>query len=84
MWNDSEIKQLKEKQDVLQNIFKEKGALKAKSDELLFLSENFTNEMNKNELMRQAVPNLKGRILNFEVDICKIQEENEKKNSRNI
>ncbi|KAM5273662.1 thyroid receptor-interacting protein 11 [Ctenodactylus gundi] len=76
---DSEIKQLKEKQDVLQNLLKEKDLLiKAKSDQLLSSNENFTNKVNENELLRQAVTNLKERILNLEMDVSKLKEENEK------
>lgn len=41
---DSEIKQLKEKQDVLQNLLRKKELLfKAKCDEFLSSSESFTN-----------------------------------------
>ncbi|XP_029093525.1 thyroid receptor-interacting protein 11 isoform X2 [Monodon monoceros] len=76
---DSEIKQLKEKQDILQKSLKEKDLLiKAKSDQLLALNENFTNKVNENELLRQAVTNLKERTLILEMDICKLKGENEK------
>ncbi|XP_059770829.1 thyroid receptor-interacting protein 11 isoform X1 [Balaenoptera ricei] len=76
---DSEIKQLKEKQDNLQMSLKEKDLLiKAKSDQLLSLNENFTNKVNENELLRQAVTNLKERTLILEMDICKLKGENEK------
>ncbi|XP_059951700.1 thyroid receptor-interacting protein 11 isoform X2 [Mesoplodon densirostris] len=76
---DSEIKQLKEKQDTLQKSLKEKDLLiKAKSDQLLALNENFTNKVNENELLRQAVTNLKERALILEMDICKLKGENEK------
>lgn len=76
---DSEMKQLREKQDDLQNLLKEKELLiKAKSDELLSLSENFTNVVSENELLRQGVINLKERVVNFELDMCKLKEENEK------
>nr|XP_017512680.2 thyroid receptor-interacting protein 11 isoform X3 [Manis javanica] len=76
---DSEIKQLREKQDVLQKSLKEKDLLiKAKSDQLLSLNENFTNKVNENELLRQAVTNLKERILILEMDACKLKGENEK------
>ncbi|XP_057586938.1 thyroid receptor-interacting protein 11 isoform X2 [Hippopotamus amphibius kiboko] len=76
---DSEIKQLKEKQDTLQKSLKEKDLLiKAKSDQLLSLNENFTNKVNENELLRQAVTNLKERTLILEMDICKLKGENEK------
>lgn len=76
---DSEIKQLKEKQDVLQKSLKEKDLLiKAKSDQLLSLNENFTNKVNENELLRQAVTNLKERTLILEMNIRELKEENEK------
>lgn len=76
---DSEIKHLKEKQDVLQKLLKEKDLLiKAKSDQLLSSNENFTNKVNENELLRQAVTNLKERILILEMDIGKLKGENEK------
>ncbi|XP_037687973.1 thyroid receptor-interacting protein 11 isoform X2 [Choloepus didactylus] len=76
---DSEIKQMKEKQDVLQKSLKEKDLLiKAKSDQFLSLNENLTNKVNENELLRQAVTNLKERTLILEMDICKLKEENEK------
>ncbi|XP_016000937.2 thyroid receptor-interacting protein 11 isoform X4 [Rousettus aegyptiacus] len=76
---DSEIKQLKEKQDVLQKSLRDKDLLiKAKSDQLLSLNENFTNKVNENELLRQAVTNLKERIVILEMDICELKKENEK------
>ncbi|XP_047394796.1 thyroid receptor-interacting protein 11 isoform X3 [Sciurus carolinensis] len=76
---DSEIKQLKEKQDVLQNLLKEKDLLiKAKSDQLLSSNENFTNKVNENELLRQSVTNLKERVLILEMDISTLKGENEK------
>ncbi|XP_058424851.1 thyroid receptor-interacting protein 11-like [Diceros bicornis minor] len=76
---DSEIQQLREKQDVLQNFLQEKELLvNAKSEELLSLSENYTTEVKENELLRQAVTNLKERISRFEVDLHKVKQENEK------
>ncbi|XP_027725732.1 thyroid receptor-interacting protein 11 [Vombatus ursinus] len=76
---DSEIKQIKEKRDILQKSLKEKDLLiKAKSDQLLSLNENLTNKTNENELLKQAVTNLKERTLILEMDICKLKEENEK------
>ncbi|XP_011371456.1 thyroid receptor-interacting protein 11 isoform X2 [Pteropus vampyrus] len=76
---DSEIKQLKEKHDVLQKSLRDKDLLiKAKSDQLLSLNENFTNKVNENELLRQAVTNLKERIVILEMDIRELKEENEK------
>ncbi|XP_057605502.1 thyroid receptor-interacting protein 11-like [Hippopotamus amphibius kiboko] len=74
-----EMKQLQEKQDDLQNLLKEKELLiKAKSDEVLSLSETLTSEVSENELLRQAVKNLKERVVNFELDMCTLKEENEK------
>lgn len=76
---DSEVKQLKEKQEVLQNLLKEKDLLiKAKSDQLHSSNENFANKVSENELLRQAVTNLKERILILEMDISKLKGENEK------
>ncbi|KAM7155544.1 thyroid receptor-interacting protein 11 isoform 2-T2 [Molossus nigricans] len=77
--SDSEIGHLKEKQDNLQKSLKEKDLLiKAQSDQLVSLNENFKNKVNENDLLRQAVTNLKERILHLEMDICKLKEENEK------
>ncbi|XP_055989622.1 thyroid receptor-interacting protein 11 [Sorex fumeus] len=76
---DSELRQLKEKQEVLQKSLKEKDLLiKAKSDELLSSKENLTNKVDENQLLRQAVTNLKERTLILEMDISKLKEENEK------
>lgn len=75
----SEIRQLKERQDTLQSLLREKDLLlKAKSDQLLSSSEEFTNKVNENELLRQAVTNLKERTLILEMDISKLKGENEK------
>uniref|UniRef100_A0A2K5PXF0 GRIP domain-containing protein n=1 Tax=Cebus imitator TaxID=2715852 RepID=A0A2K5PXF0_CEBIM len=75
---DSQIKQLKEKQDVLQKLLKGKDILiKAKSNQLLSSNENFTNKVNENKLLRQEVKNLKERILILEMDIGKLKGENE-------
>ncbi|XP_058425805.1 thyroid receptor-interacting protein 11-like [Diceros bicornis minor] len=75
---DSQIQQLKEKQDVLRSLLQEKELLiDTTSDELISLSKNFTTEVNENELLRQAVRNLKERILYFEVDTYKVKQENE-------
>ncbi|XP_007658711.2 thyroid receptor-interacting protein 11 [Ornithorhynchus anatinus] len=76
---DSEIKQIKEKRDILQKSLKEKDLLiKSKSDQLLSVSENLTNKANENELLKQAVTNLKERTLILEMDIRKLKEENER------
>ncbi|XP_037363970.2 thyroid receptor-interacting protein 11-like [Talpa occidentalis] len=75
----SEMKQLKEKQDVLQNLLQEKELLiKAKSNELLSVRENLISQVDENEILRQAVINLKERVLHFEIESCKLKQENEK------
>ncbi|KAK2095635.1 Thyroid receptor-interacting protein 11 [Saguinus oedipus] len=75
---DSQIKQLKEKQDVLQKVLKGKDILiNVKNDQLLSSNENFTNKVNENKLLRQEVTNLKERILILETDIGKVKGENE-------
>ncbi|NXU54213.1 TRIPB protein, partial [Turnix velox] len=76
---ESEMRQIKEKHDVLQRSLREKDILiKSKSDQLLSVSENLSNKENENELLKQAVTNLKERILILEMDINKLKEENEK------
>uniref|UniRef100_A0A672TK41 Thyroid hormone receptor interactor 11 n=1 Tax=Strigops habroptila TaxID=2489341 RepID=A0A672TK41_STRHB len=76
---ESEMRQIKEKNDVLQKSLREKDILiKSKSDQLLSVSENLSNKENENELLKQAVTNLKERNLILEMDIRKLKEENEK------
>ncbi|XP_074852708.1 thyroid receptor-interacting protein 11 isoform X2 [Carettochelys insculpta] len=76
---DSEMRQIKEKCDVFQKSLREKDLfIKSKSDQLLSVSENLSNKENENELLKQAVTNLKERNLVLEMDICKLKEENEK------
>ncbi|NXE54069.1 TRIPB protein, partial [Casuarius casuarius] len=76
---DSEMRQIKEKHDILQKSLREKDILiKSKSDQLLSVSENLSNKENENELLKQAVTNLKERNLILEMDIRKLKEENEK------
>ncbi|NXN36582.1 TRIPB protein, partial [Rhinoptilus africanus] len=76
---ESEMRQIKEKHDVLQKSLREKDILiKSKSDQLLSVTENLSNKENENELLKQAVTNLKERILILEMDIRKLKEENEK------
>ncbi|XP_009945494.1 PREDICTED: thyroid receptor-interacting protein 11, partial [Leptosomus discolor] len=76
---ESEMKQIKEKHDVLQKSLREKDILiKSKSDQLISVSENLSNKENENELLKQAVTNLKERNLILEMDIRKLKEENEK------
>ncbi|XP_027529403.1 thyroid receptor-interacting protein 11 isoform X1 [Neopelma chrysocephalum] len=75
---ESEMRQIKEKHDVLQKSLREKDILiKSKSDQLLSVSENLSNKENENELLKQAVTNLKERNLILEMDIRKLKEENE-------
>ncbi|KAL2303882.1 hypothetical protein Nmel_009164 [Mimus melanotis] len=76
---ESEMRQMKEKHDVLQKSLREKDILiKSKSDQLLSVSENLSNKENENELLKQAVTNLKERNLILDMDIKKLKEENEK------
>uniref|UniRef100_A0A8C0BF70 Thyroid hormone receptor interactor 11 n=1 Tax=Buteo japonicus TaxID=224669 RepID=A0A8C0BF70_9AVES len=76
---ESEMRQMREKHDVLQKSLREKDILiKSKSDQLLSVSENLSNKENENELLKQAVTNLKERNLILEMDIRKLKEENEK------
>ncbi|NXF84799.1 TRIPB protein, partial [Eubucco bourcierii] len=76
---ESEMRQIKEKHDVLQRSLREKDILiKSKSDQLLSVSENLSNKENENEVLKQAVTNLKERNLILEMDIRKLKEENEK------
>ncbi|XP_068254603.1 thyroid receptor-interacting protein 11 [Nyctibius grandis] len=76
---EAEMRQIKEKHDVLQKSLREKDILiKSKSDQLLSVSENLSNKENENELLKQAVTNLKERNLILEMDIRKLKEENEK------
>ncbi|NXK05119.1 TRIPB protein, partial [Herpetotheres cachinnans] len=76
---ESEMRQIKERHDVLQKSLREKDILiKSKSDQLLSVSENLSNKENENELLKQAVTNLKERNLILEMDIQKLKEENEK------
>ncbi|KAH0620420.1 hypothetical protein JD844_020848 [Phrynosoma platyrhinos] len=77
--SDIEIKQLKEKCDVLQKSLREKDLLiKSKSDQLVSLSENLNNKEGENELLKQGVTNLKERTLILEMDLRKLKEENDR------
>ncbi|XP_040831081.1 thyroid receptor-interacting protein 11 [Ochotona curzoniae] len=77
--HDSELGQLKHKYDALQNLLKEKDLLlKDQSSQLHSSSEDLTNKVNENELLRQAVTNLKERILILEMEISKLKDENDK------
>uniref|UniRef100_A0A8C5MNS3 Thyroid hormone receptor interactor 11 n=1 Tax=Leptobrachium leishanense TaxID=445787 RepID=A0A8C5MNS3_9ANUR len=81
----SEMKQIKDRNDLLQKSLKEKDLLiKSKGDKLNSTTENLRNKENENELLKQAVTNLKERALILEMDICKLKEENEKVVSKGI
>ncbi|XP_005986650.1 thyroid receptor-interacting protein 11 isoform X2 [Latimeria chalumnae] len=75
----SEIKQLKERVGVLQKSCQEKDLLiKSKGDQLTSISESLRSKENENEVLKQAVTNLKERTLILEMDITKLKEENDK------
>ncbi|XP_042294583.1 thyroid receptor-interacting protein 11 [Sceloporus undulatus] len=77
--SDLEIKQLKEKCDVLQKSLREKDLLiKSKSDQLVSLSENLNNKESENELLKQGVTNLKERTVILEMDLRTLKEENDR------
>ncbi|VTJ89746.1 Hypothetical predicted protein [Marmota monax] len=76
---DSEIKQLKEEQDVLKTLLKEKDLfIQVQSDQFLSSNEKLTDKVNENELLRQATTNLKDRILILEMVISHLKGEIEK------
>uniref|UniRef100_A0A671QWJ0 Thyroid receptor-interacting protein 11-like n=1 Tax=Sinocyclocheilus anshuiensis TaxID=1608454 RepID=A0A671QWJ0_9TELE len=69
-----ELKQAREKQESLQRSLREKDLLiKTKGDQL----ESLRNRENDNEVLKQAVTNLKERALILELDLKKLKEENE-------
>lgn len=73
-----ELKHAKEKQESLQRSLREKDLLiKTKGDQLSQVSENLRNRENDNEVLKQAVTNLKERALILELDVKKLKEENE-------
>ncbi|XP_068110686.1 thyroid receptor-interacting protein 11 isoform X2 [Hyperolius riggenbachi] len=75
----ADLKQIKEKSELLHRSLKEKDILiKTKGDKLKSVTENLRNKENENELLKQAVTNLKERALILEMDIKKLKEENEK------
>ncbi|KAM3919191.1 thyroid receptor-interacting protein 11 [Leptodactylus fuscus] len=74
-----EAKQTKEKSQLLQKSLKEKDILiKTIGDKLNSATENLRNKENENEVLKQAVTNLKERALILEMDINKLKEENER------
>ncbi|KAI4905023.1 hypothetical protein NFI96_020183 [Prochilodus magdalenae] len=73
-----ELRQARERIDTLQRSLREKDLLiKSKGDQLTQVSENLRNRENDNEVLKQAVTNLKERALIFELDVKKLKEENE-------
>uniref|UniRef100_A0A672P7I3 Thyroid receptor-interacting protein 11-like n=1 Tax=Sinocyclocheilus grahami TaxID=75366 RepID=A0A672P7I3_SINGR len=73
-----ELKQAREKQESLQRSLREKDLLiKTKGDQLTQVSESLRNRENDNEVLKQAVTNLKERALILELDLKKLKEENE-------
>ncbi|XP_045848902.1 thyroid receptor-interacting protein 11-like [Meles meles] len=77
--SESDMEQLEEKQAVLQNFLQaEELRIQAKSEELLSLQEKLSGQLSENELLRQAVTTLKESIADFEMDVCRLKEENAK------
>ncbi|XP_058470581.1 thyroid receptor-interacting protein 11 [Solea solea] len=73
-----EIRQIRERLDVQQRSVREKDLLiKTKGDQLIQVSETLRNRENDNEVLKQAVTNLKERALILEMDVKKLKEENE-------
>ncbi|KAM4013971.1 thyroid receptor-interacting protein 11 [Anomaloglossus baeobatrachus] len=74
-----ELRQVKERSELLHKSLKEKDILiKTKGDKLNSATENLRNKANENELLKQAVTNLKERTLILEMDISKLKAENDK------
>lgn len=73
-----EARQTRERLEALQRSVREKDLLiKAKGDQLGHVSEALRNRENDNEVLKQAVTNLKERALILEMDVKKLKEENE-------
>ncbi|CAL9686864.1 unnamed protein product [Knipowitschia caucasica] len=73
-----ELRQIKNRLDTLQRTVREKDLLiKTKGDQLNNVSETLRNRENDNEVLKQAVTNLKERALILEVDVKNLKEENE-------
>ncbi|XP_041069859.1 thyroid receptor-interacting protein 11 isoform X1 [Carcharodon carcharias] len=73
-----QIKQMRERNDELHRSFREKDLLiKSKSDQLSSVTESLRNRDSENEVLKQAVTNLKERISFLEIDVHKAQEEND-------
>ncbi|XP_022621855.1 thyroid receptor-interacting protein 11 [Seriola dumerili] len=73
-----EVRQIRERLDAQQRSVREKDLLiKTKGDQLIQVSEALRNRENDNEVLKQAVTNLKERALILEMDVKKLKEENE-------
>ncbi|XP_040916393.1 thyroid receptor-interacting protein 11 [Toxotes jaculatrix] len=73
-----EVRQVRERLDAQQRSLREKDLLiKTKGDQLIQVSEALRNRENDNEVLKQAVTNLKERALILEMDVKKLKEENE-------
>ncbi|XP_042356027.1 thyroid receptor-interacting protein 11 [Plectropomus leopardus] len=73
-----EVRLVKERLEALQRSVREKDLLiKNKGDQLSHVSEALRNRENDNEVLKQAVTNLKERALILEMDVKKLKEENE-------
>lgn len=73
-----ELRQARERIETLQRSLREKDLLiKTKGDQLNQVSETLRNRENDNEVLKQAVTNLKERALILELDVKKLKEENE-------
>ncbi|XP_034431885.1 thyroid receptor-interacting protein 11 isoform X2 [Hippoglossus hippoglossus] len=73
-----EVRQIRERLDAQQRSVREKDLLiKTKGDQLIQVSESLRNRENDNEVLKQAVTNLKERALILELDVKKLKEENE-------
>ncbi|KAM9708218.1 thyroid receptor-interacting protein 11 [Menidia menidia] len=73
-----EARQARERLESLQRSVREKDLLiKTKGDQLTHVSEALRNRENDNEVLKQAVTNLKERALILELDVKNLKEENE-------
>uniref|UniRef100_A0A7N8XYZ5 Thyroid hormone receptor interactor 11 n=1 Tax=Mastacembelus armatus TaxID=205130 RepID=A0A7N8XYZ5_9TELE len=73
-----EIRQIRERLEAQQRSVREKDLLiKTKGDQLIQVSDALRNRENDNEVLKQAVTNLKERALILEMDVKNLKEENE-------
>ncbi|MBN3296084.1 TRIPB protein, partial [Amia calva] len=74
----AQVRQAKEKLEALQKSLREKDLMiKAKGDQLNSVSDSLRNKENDNDVLKQAVTNLKERALMLEMDIRKLKDDNE-------